>query len=87
MKNNELNLNLWISRDRYGNLYLYKEKPSKRKLYRDSEEIWYATGCSGMPFQLLLTFFPNVEKYFDFSEVNWEDNEAKQLKDIINNIE
>ena len=85
MKNNfELNLNLWIARDRNGYLYLYKEKPIKGRPYGDSLVMWYSNACSAMPLQLLLTFIPNAENYFDFSQVKYEDNEPKQLKDILN---
>lgn len=86
---NELNLNLWIVRNKNKNLYLFQDRPFKK--YGDNKVVWcsynycgdYCANYYGVSFQLLLPFIPDAEKYFDFSKVRWEDDRPKQLKDIL----
>ena len=87
---NELNLNLWIVRNKNKNLYLFYDRPFK-ELHEGNEIMWcsnnycgdYCANYYGISLQFLLIICPDGEKYFDFSLVHWEDNQPKQLKDIL----
>ena len=79
----KINLNLWAARDNDGKLYIYKHKPKRGyKFYwtvYDDCSLHFESEC----IDSLEILFPNIEDYFDFSQVTWEDEEPKQLKDIM----
>lgn len=81
----KINLNLWVARDKDGKLYIYKHKPKRGyKFYwtvYDDRSLHFESECIDIESSEIL--FPNIEDYFDFSQVKWEDNEPKQLKDIV----
>nr|DAT71098.1 MAG TPA: hypothetical protein [Caudoviricetes sp.] len=80
--NLEINLNLWIARDRGGDVVMFSKKPKRNNEY----DFW--DGDIAMDIVVKDTYsslsyvFPNIADYFDFSLMSWED-EPKQLKDII----
>ena len=80
----ELNLDLWVARDKDGKLYIYKHKPQRGyKFYLtvyDGRSLHFESEYIDIESSEIL--FPNIENYLDFSSVRWED-EPKQLKDII----
>lgn len=89
MKNSisaKINLNLWVARDKYCKLYIYKHKPIKHielgfwTVY-DDRSLHFESKYIDIESSAIL--FPNIEDYFDFSLVLWEDDEPKQLKDIL----
>ena len=79
----ELNLDLWIARDSEENVVIFDNKPSKHPLYN----FWVRDSDGGeiedIYISKLICLFPNLEDYFDFSKVQWKDDEPKQLKDIL----
>lgn len=80
----ELNLDLWVARDKDGKLYIYKHKPKRGyKFYwtvYDDRSLHFESECIDIESSEIL--FPNIGDYFDFSSMRWED-EPKQLKDIL----
>lgn len=80
----ELNLDLWVARDKDGKLYIYKHKPKRGyKFYwavYDDRSLHFESEYIDIESSKIL--FPNIEDYFDFSSMRWED-EPKQLKDIL----
>ena len=73
--NLEINLDLWVARDRGGDVIIFGSKPygwwvGDKIMMEDI----YTSSLSYL--------FPNIENYLDFSSVRWGD-EPKQLKDII----
>ena len=83
--NLEINLDLWVARDRDGKLYIYKHKPKRGyKFYwtvYDDRSLHFESECIDLEnYQFII---PNIEDYFDFSQVKWEDDEPKQLKNIL----
>lgn len=81
--NLKINLDLWVARDRGGDVIIFGSKPRRDDKYGwwDGDKIMmediYTSSLSYL--------FPNIENYLDFSSVRWED-EPKQLKDIIKKI-
>ena len=77
-----INLDWWIARDEDGDLSLYENEPVKS--YRKG--FWFPT--TGASYDLFAYDFPGIltsalHRNFDFSKVTWEDDEPKQLKDIL----
>lgn len=77
-----VNLEWWIARDEDGDLSLYECKPVKS--YRKG--FWFPS--TGASYDLFAYDFPGIltsalHRNFDFSKVQWEDDEPKQLKDIL----
>ena len=78
----DLNLDLWVARDSDGKLYVYKNKPKKGKiswLLQNGNFSVYEDYANITTLEVLI---PHMADYFDFSQVQWED-EPKQLKDIL----
>lgn len=82
--NLEINLDLWVARDRDNKLYIYKHKPRKQG------GNWVSCNCYTMGYGVeyldINTYefvIPNIARYVDFSKVQWEDKKPKQLKDIL----
>ena len=78
----KVNLDWWIARDEDGDLSLYENEPVKS--YRKG--FWVPT--EGEHYNFFAYDFPGfltsaLYRNFDFSKVQWEDDEPKQLKDII----
>ena len=73
--NLEINLDLWVARDRGGDVLIFGSKPDVGWVGDKimMEDIYTSS---------LSYLFPNIENYLDFSSVRWGD-EPKQLKDII----
>lgn len=77
-----INLEWWIARDEDGDLSLYENEPVKS--YRKG--FWFPT--TGASYDLFAYDFLGIltsalHRNFDFSKVAWEDDEPKQLKDIL----
>ena len=87
MENNlEINLDLWVVKDEDDELFIYKNKPRKYiKLgFWDAyDDCYCAFGREYIDLETYQFIIPNIEDYFDFSQVTWEDEEPKQLKDIM----
>lgn len=81
--NLEINLDLWIAREEDGTLYIFKNKPKKCISFWaiDSDYDYNGYGYAGM--DIFQVAFPNLEEYFDFSQVQWEDSEPKRLRKIL----
>ena len=78
----KVNLDWWIARDEDGDLSLYENEPVKS--YRKG--FWVPT--KGESYNFFAYDFLGILTYalyrnFDFSKVHWEDDEPKQLKDIL----
>ena len=75
----KVNLDLWVAKDRYGNVFVFESKPKRHLLadfwIRDEED------TEDVYVNSLIRFFPDIENHFDFTLLRWED-EPKQLKDI-----
>ena len=82
----KINLDLWCIRDENNRFFIFKHKPRKYiKLgfwgaYDDCYCVFGREYIDLATYQLII---PNIEDYFDFSQVQWEDSEPKQLKDIV----
>ena len=77
-----VNLEWWIARDEDGELSLYEYKPVKS--YRKG--FWFPVGGASYDFfayDFLSILTSALCRNFDFSKVTWEDDEPKQLKDIL----
>ena len=78
--NLEINLDLWIAKDKYGGIVIFNNKPKRSPTFsfwhneEGAEEVFNA--------YCIIRMFPNIENYLDFSLVRWEDG-PKQLKDIL----
>jgi hypothetical protein len=88
--NLEINLDLWVARDVDDKLFIYKHKPKKHAELGVEFGVWggyddhfCAFGLECIDLEAYQFIIPNIEDYFDFSQVQWEDSEPKQLKDIV----
>lgn len=78
----KVNLDWWIARDEDGDLSLYENEPVK------SLEMGFWAPVGGKHYNFFVYDFLGsltsaLYKNFDFSKVAWEDDEPKQLKDIV----
>lgn len=84
--NLEINLDLWVARDVDDKLFIYKHKPIKHielGYWGAYDDCYCAFGREYIDLETYQFIIPNIEDYFDFSQVQWEDSEPKQLKDIV----
>lgn len=74
-----VNLDLWVARDRYGNVFMFESKPKRHF----STDFWISDeDTEDIYVNSLIRLFPDIENHFDFTLLRWED-EPKQLKDIV----
>ena len=75
----KVNLDLWVAKDRYGNVFVFERKPKRHFSTgfwirdEDTEDVYV---------NILIRLFPDIENHFDFTLLRWKD-EPKQLKDIV----
>lgn len=85
MINLEINLDLWVARDKYGKLYIYKHKPKRGYNFYwtvyDDRSLHFEAECIDIESSEIL--IPHMADYFDFSQVQWEDSEPKRLRKIL----
>lgn len=84
--NLEINLDLWVTDDEDYRLFIYKHKPIKHielGFWGAYDDCYCAFGREYIDLATYQFIIPNIEDYFDFSQVKWEDSEPKQLKDIV----
>ena len=87
------NLNWWVARGKNGSVTIYKRKPTQGmwEWYNHIIVLGIRNGDvrdvydvhDTISLEELTSFFPQVNNYFDFSKVKWEDDKPKQLKDIL----
>ena len=89
-----INLDWYIVKDKNGNISLFTSRPMKVwndwgcfnfsfAFDEDTQQILPIVGRINIDLWRLKDFFPQIRDYFDFSKVQWEDDEPKQLKDIL----
>lgn len=80
----DLNLDLWVARDKDGELYVYKDKPKKiTNIWDAYNDCFLRFGSEYIDIESLEILIPHMADYFDFSQVQWEDRKPKQLRDIL----